>query len=204
MPSRPRLDQAVLLEQDGGTWLRAIVRGYDNADAVLQPHAGAVAAVPGEAVPGEAAMTWTSDAGLFWSPVRLTRRQPGSWQAHFSGRTERLQRRGSLRVPMGTPMTLTRSERTYEGVLVDVSDVALRARFDADHTPAMREGNDVETTFALGMSGFMLRGGVLREQPTQSPHFVDVVVALLVDGTDAGDLSSALATEQREWQRTDR
>jgi hypothetical protein len=198
VPTRPLLDQAVLLERDGVAWARAIVDGYDGADALLEPHDH-----PPGGVPAEATLTWTSERGLFRSAVRLSVERR-LWRARFVGITQRTQRRAFVRVPVGTPMTLTRNNRTYKGVLVDLSEAALRARFDADDTPAMREGDVVRAAFALGEMGFMLRGRVLREQRTESPEWIDVVVLLEIPARTANDLRRGVAFEQLERERMGR
>lgn len=196
MPRRPRLDQAVLLEQDGTASTSAVVTGYDDTGALLRP---LDAAAPLPTAESTAGMAWSSEDGPFRCEVRVTR-QGDLWHARFIGEAQQVQRRAFHRVPVGTPMTLTRGNRSYKGVLVDVSDVALRARFDADQTPAMREGDRVHASFDLGDSGFVLHGGVVREQITASPHFVDVIVAFAEhtqDGDGTADLTRAIAAEKR-------
>lgn len=205
MPTRPPIGLEVTLEQASGAALAAEVTGYDGFDVLLSPSDTVDEAPPAGPetapcdVPVVATLSWTTDRGLFRAPVTATRSH-GRWRVSFQAQADRIQRRGFARLPMGTPMTLSHERGTMRGTLVDVSEAALRARLDTDQQPALHPGDSVRAAFTLHHTGFMLRGTVLREQPSEVAEAVEVVIMLEIPARTANDLRRNVVFEQVERQ----
>lgn len=189
------------LEHSGAPWMEAEVADHDGAEVLLRPHSADASTPAGVApgVPVEATMSWTTDRGVFEVSVSVTAEagdgEP-AWRAVPVGTTRRLQRRAHVRLPMGGPMTLSHEHGSRRGVLVDLSEAALRARFTADRGAPLKAGDPVRAVFTLHRTSFMLRGTVLREQPTDEPGTIDVVVMLDIPARTANDLRRGVVFEQ--------
>jgi hypothetical protein len=214
VPTRPPIGLEVALERSGVPWLAAEVSGYDGFDVLLAvagdtapettdpgTTAPATTAHPDERV--AATLVWHTDLGVFRAAV--TAWPDGElWRASLRDQADRTQRREFMRLPMGTPMTLSHERGTTRGTLVDVSEAALRARLDAHQRPALHPGDFVRAAFTLHHTGFMLRGTVLREQLSEVPHAVDIVIMLDIPARTANDLRRNVVFEQVERQNEHR
>jgi hypothetical protein len=211
VPTRPPIGLEVALERSGRPWLQAEVSGYDGFDVLLTEHTDSAAEPAAEQAPEHggspvnATLVWHTDLGVFRATVTATATpDSGDWRVSLHTNADRIQRREFMRLPMGTSMTLSHERGTTRGILVDVSEAALRARLDIHQTPALHPGDTVRAAFTLHHTGFMLRGTVLREQPSTLPHAVDVVIMLDIPARTANDLRRNVVFEQAERQNESR
>lgn len=194
-----------MLERAGSAGLDAVVSGYDGDQVLLTFPAdtgGAPTAAP-TAVPtgalAEATMRWSTERGIFRAPVTMAT-DGGRWRVTLRAAATRTQRREYVRLPMDTTMTLAHRGGIARGVLVDLSEAALRMRLPRDSAPTLHPGEEVRAAFTLHHTGFMLRGTVLREQPSGEEHSIDVVVVLDIPARTANDLRRNVVFEQIERQ----
>ncbi|WGL50537.1 PilZ domain-containing protein [Nocardioides sp. BP30] len=203
MSTRPALGLVVVVERAGASWLEAEVTGYDGFDVLLtvcDEESVDPATMPDAEVPIDATMVWTTERGLFRAPVTASP-DGDRWRVAVHTQAARTQRREYVRLPMGTPMTLSHDAGTIRGTLIDLSEAALRARLLRRHLPLLTPGDTVRAAFTLHHTGFMLRGTVLREQGNGEPDSVDLVLMLDIPPRTANDIRRNVVFEQVERQR---
>ncbi|WP_017936247.1 PilZ domain-containing protein [Nocardioides sp. Iso805N] len=201
MSTRPALGLVVVVERSGESWLEAEVTGYDGFDVLLTvcDEESTDPAAASDDVPIDATMVWTTERGLFRAPVTASP-DGDRWRVAVHAQAARTQRREYVRLPMGTPMTLSHDGGPIRGTLIDLSEAALRARLRLRHLPLLRPGDTVRAAFTLHHTGFMLRGTVLREQSSGEPDSVDVVIMLDIPPRTANDIRRNVVFEQVERQ----
>jgi len=195
--SRPPIGVEVVLERAGSPWLDADVSGYDGDQVLLTVHTEPAAEPTPMVV--EATLVWTSERGIFRAPVAVAT-DGTRWRVTLRAPATRTQRREYVRLPMDTHMTLAHSDGIARGTLVDLSEAALRMRVARLGAPRLHPGDEVRAAFTLYHTGFMLRGTVLREQPSGEEHSVDLVVMLDIPARTANDLRRNVVFEQIERQ----
>jgi hypothetical protein len=190
----------VSLERAGALWFDGEVQAYDEGDLLVTADSATVEVDGADLVPMPATLVWTTDRGLFHASVEAAL-EGEVWRVRIIDDTKRTQRRAYVRLPMGTPMTLSHPYGSTRGILVDLSEAAVRVRLDERKAPKLRARDEVRAAFTLHRTGFMLRGRVLREQASDEPGTVDVVVMLDVPARTANDLRRGVVFEQVERQR---
>lgn len=149
---------------------------------------------------------WSADGGMQVVPVEVVEnRTEGSvrlWVTRATGPVRREQRRNYVRVPMGTPMTLThKGGELKKALLVDVSEAGLRVRVPVEEAEQLKPDQGVKVGFSVDGTGFMLEGRVLRFIPQEPEHEdeekkVNVVVVFTIPDRTASELRRAVFAEQ--------
>jgi len=192
----------VTLERSGVVWLEAETSRYDGADVVLALPDGTEA--PSD-VPASVVLVWTTALGVHRVDATV-RPEAGECRVTLLAPADRHQRREYPRLSLGTPMRISSGAGTCRATLVDVSEVALRARIPSTGGTAPAGpgvGDEVRVAFTVHETGFMLHGTVLRLQESGDPDTVDVVVLLDIPAQVANDLrrNVALARAGRAQDR---
>jgi hypothetical protein len=190
MPARPIPDQLLWLRAPSGAAYDARVVSASAEVIVLErpeEHPGLEDTRRFEAI-------WTDEEGMLSLEVDIND-DGAQWMASPVSAIGPAQRRAHPRVALATPMMLVWDSVAHRGLLLDMSEAALRVLLPVEGTPGVTDQTLVHADVHLDGEGFVLPGHVLRSKQTAEGLEV-VVIFDDVAGLTVNRLRRAIFFEQ--------
>ncbi|UDY24467.1 PilZ domain-containing protein [Nocardioides sp. Kera G14] len=200
--SMPAVNQTVALHTSGGGQYSALVLRHEDGCAVVARPNG-LTEPEGLEPTVTIDITWSGDVGQHLVPAEIVAAavEPGlqTWTLRPIGVALELDRRLFPRIDLNVPMTLgIVGQRTALGtcLLVDLSEVGLRARLDRTEAEQLDADTELAIRFTADGVDFTMLGRALRLKAVGAEEdLVDVVILFDLTADSRALLRAALAAE---------